>query len=272
MNSRSSQPLTWIFVALLTAALFAGALKWGKISIDLPEPIVVKPALIDLTFIEFAEPAPDPTPEPTPPRPEPAPFEEPEPEPEPTPPIPEPIPEPEPAPEPEPTPPSVADPAPPPKPKVDPAILRKEREATEARERELKRQREIARKRIEEKRRQQIAAQKAENARKKAAAAAKARAAAAKRIVSKPSATSRPQPKYPSAARRAGHQGTVTLTFTVGTSGRVTSVRVAKSSGHATLDNAALAAIRRWRFKPARNALGQAASYNYTIPIPFVLR
>jgi protein TonB len=248
MNSRSNQPFIWIFVALLTAALFAGALKWGKISIIIPEPAVEKTSFVDLTFIEFSDPTPNPTPPQQAHAPEPTPLEEPEP-----------------APEPELTPPPEVEPTPPPKPKIDPAILRKEREVTETRERELKRQREVARKRIEEKRRQKLAAQKVETARKKAAAAAK-------RIVSKPSAISRPQPKYPASARRAGHHGTVTLTFTVGTSGKVTSVRVAKSSDHATLDNAALAAIRRWRFNPARNALGQAVSYRYTLPIPFVLR
>ena len=263
MSSRSSQPLTWTFVALLTAALFASALKWGKITIDLPEAPVKQAKLINLSFIEFQKPAPEPQPAPEPPAPEP-------PAPEPTPPEP-PRPEPEPVvqTEPEPTPPPKVEPTPPPKPKVDPAIVKKQREAEEAREREKARQREIARQRLEEKRRQKLAAQKAENARRKAAAA---RAAAKKRIVSKPSGLSQPKPKYPSAARRAGQQGTVTLSFTVGSSGKVTSVRVAKSSGYALLDNAALAAIRRWCFKPARNALGEAVSYSYTLPVPFRLR
>jgi protein TonB len=256
MSSRSSQPLTWIFVALLTAALFASALKWGKITIDLPEAPVKQAKLIDLSFIEFQEPAPEPQPAPEPPAPEPTPPEPPKPEPEPVVKA-----------EPELTPPPEV--APPPKPKVDPAIIKKQREAEEAREREKARQREIARQRLEEKRRQKLAAQKAENARRKAAVA---RDAAKKRIVSKPSGLSQPKPKYPSAARRAGQQGTVTLSFTVGSSGKVTSVRVAKSSGHALLDNAALSAIRRWRFKPARNALGEGVSYSYTLPVPFRLR
>ena len=266
MSSRSSQPLIWTFVALLTAALFASALKWGRITIDLPETSIKQTKLIDLRFIEFQEPATEPQPAPEPPIPEPTPPEPPTPEP-----VPEPQPEPEPVvqPEPEPTPPPKVEPTPPPKPKIDPAIVKKEREAKEAREREHARQREIARKRIEEKRRQKLAAQKAESARRKAAAD---RAAAKKRIVSKPSGISQPKPKYPSAARRAGQQGTVTLSFTVGSSGKVTSIRIAKSSGHALLDNAALAAIRRWRFKPARNALGEAVSYSYTLPVPFRLR
>ena len=258
MNSRSSQPLTWIFVALLTVALFASALKWGKITIDLPEAPAKQAKLIDLSFIEFQEPTPEPQPAPEPPAPEPTPPEPPKPEPKPVVKA-----------EPEPTPPPKVEPTPPPKPKVAPSIVKKQREAELAREREKARQREIARQRLEEKRRQKLAAQKAENARRKAAAA---RAAAKKRIVSKPSGISQPEPKYPTAARRAGQQGTVTLSFTVGTSGKVTSVRIAKSSGHSLLDNAALAAIRRWRFKPARNALGEAVSYSYTLPVPFRLR
>ncbi|MBT7216706.1 MAG: hypothetical protein HN869_15995, partial [Verrucomicrobia bacterium] len=53
MSSRSSRPLIWTFVALLTAALFASALKWGKITIDLPELPIQQPQLIDLSFIKI---------------------------------------------------------------------------------------------------------------------------------------------------------------------------------------------------------------------------
>ena len=238
MNSQSSQPLIWTFVALLTAALFASALKWGRITIDLPEPPIQESQFIDLSFIKIQKPESNSTPRPAPPI------------------IP---PQESPAPEPEPVPQlgALAEPEPKPKPpRPDPALAEKQRQVKAAQERE------IARKRIEEKRRQRLAAQKA----------AAARAAARKQVVSKPSGINQPKPKYPSAARRAGQQGTVTLSFTVGTSGNVTSVRIAKSSGHPLLDNAALAAIRRWRFRPARNALGEAISYSYTLPMPFRLR
>lgn len=258
-------------VALLTAALYAGALKWGKFTFAYSDKPPEKIELIDLNLIEFIETPAEPVEDTTPPEPT-LPPEPPETEPEAIP-EPEPITEDPPIPEPvQPPPPPKVEPTPPPKPKIDPAILRKKREADAARARELKRQREVAKKRVEEKRRKQLAAQKIAAAKKKATAAAKARAAAAKRVVSKPSAVSRPTPKYPSSARRAGHEGTVTLSFTVGSSGKVTSVRVAKSSGHSSLDNAALSAIRRWRFKPARNGLGQAVSYSYSLPIPFRLR
>ena len=240
MSSRNSQPLIWTFVALLAAALFAGALKWGKVTIDLPKPPIQKAQFIDLNFIQIQKPkstsTPQPSPQPT------APV---------IPPKESPVPEPVVKPEPEPS----------PTPKVDPAIVKKQRQAKAAQEREL------ARKRIEEKRRQKLTAQKAENARKKAATTA-----ARQRTVSKPSGISQPKPKYPPAARRAGQQGTVTLSFTIGSSGEVISARIAKSSGYILLDNAALSAIRSWRFKPARNALGEAVSYSYTLPVPFRLR
>jgi len=234
MSSRSSQPLIWTFVALLTAALFASALKWGRITIDLPEPPIQQSQLIDLSFIKIQKPESTSTPRPAPPV---------------IPPTESPVPEP------------VAEPEPEPKP--DPALVKKQRQAKAAQEREL------ARKRIDEKRRQKLIAQKAETARMRAAAA---NAAARQRTVSKPSGISQPKPKYPPAARRAGQQGTVTLSFTIGSSGTVISARIAESSGYTLLDNAALSAIRSWRFKPARNALGEAISYSYTLPVPFRLR
>ena len=240
MSSRNSQHLIWTFVALLTAALFAGALKWGKVTIDLPKPPIQQAQFIDLNFIQIQEPkstsTPQPSPQPT------APV---------IPPKESPVPKPVVQPQPEPS----------PTPKVEPAIVKKQRQAKAAQEREL------ARKRIEEKRRQKLTAQKAANARKKAA-----NAAAGQRTVSKPSGISQPKPKYPPAARRAGQQGTVTLSFTIGSSGKVISARIAKSSGYILLDNAALSAIRGWRFKPARNALGEPVSYSYTLPVPFRLR
>ena len=240
MSSRNSQHLIWTFVALLTAALFAGALKWGKVTIDLPKPPIQQAQFIDLNFIQIQKPkstsTPQPSPQPT------APV---------IPPKESPVPEPVVKPEPEPS----------PTPKVEPAIVKKQRQAKAAQEREL------ARKRIEEKRRQKLTAQKAENARKKAATTA-----AGQRTVSKPSGISQPKPKYPPAARRAGQQGTVTLSFTIGSSGKVISARIAKSSGYILLDNAAISAIRGWRFKPARNALGEPVSYSYTLHVPFRLR
>ena len=60
------------------------------------------------------------------------------------------------------------------------------------------------------------------------------------------------KPDYPSAARRAGEQGTTQLEVCVNASGRVTSVSVARSSGSSRLDDAAAKWIRGERFQPGK--------------------
>lgn len=54
-------------------------------------------------------------------------------------------------------------------------------------------------------------------------------------------------PAYPLAARRRGEQGQVVLRVTVDPRGRVSHAAVATSSGFASLDEAALAAVKRWQ-------------------------
>ena len=46
--------------------------------------------------------------------------------------------------------------------------------------------------------------------------------------------------KYPAAARGKGIEGTAVLSFTISSSGRLTSARVVKGAGHALLDSAVL--------------------------------
>lgn len=58
----------------------------------------------------------------------------------------------------------------------------------------------------------------------------------------------RVDPPYPPASRRAGEQGTVLLEIIVAPSGVPTEVNVARSSGYSALDDAAVAAVRKWRF------------------------
>jgi protein TonB len=60
------------------------------------------------------------------------------------------------------------------------------------------------------------------------------------------------KPDYPSAARRAGEQGTTQIEVCVNSGGRVTSARVAGSSGSKRLDDAAVQWIRGERFTPAK--------------------
>jgi periplasmic protein TonB len=66
----------------------------------------------------------------------------------------------------------------------------------------------------------------------------------------------RPPPRYPPAARRLGQEGVVELLVELSTSGAVTGVTLVESSGAASLDRAAVAAVRGWRCLPARAATG----------------
>ncbi|MEM9081912.1 MAG: energy transducer TonB, partial [Verrucomicrobiota bacterium] len=120
-----------------------------------------------------------------------------------------------------------------------------------------------AKKQQEQARRSKEQAERAQAQRQLAQKQAEARreAALAKKISTKPVVTRKTQPHYPSSARRAGHQGTTRVTFTVTSSGKVTSARIVASSGHRSLDSAALSAVKKWRFSPAKNGLGQAVSY-----------
>ncbi|MDB4296113.1 energy transducer TonB [bacterium] len=260
---KSSQLITWICVGSLTVSLHAAALWLIVIPQELPEKVEVQEQKLDLSFLLPPTPAPEPTPEPLP-QPAPVPEPEPEPTPEPEPPI---ITPPE----------RIEPPKPPPPPIPDPAIAKKELEKKKAAEQKARdraaaeaRDRAIAKKRMDEKRNK--AREAAAKAKAKARAIANAKAAAAKRIVSKPSAISQKKPRYPSIALRAGHQGTTTLRLTIGSNGRVTSASVSKSSGHSSLDQAALSVVRSWRFKPARNGAGQAVSYTMTQSVPFRIR
>jgi protein TonB len=58
-------------------------------------------------------------------------------------------------------------------------------------------------------------------------------------------------PDYPESAREDGVSGSVTLSYTVNGEGRVEDARVVKSSGDSRLDQAALEAAKKWRYKPA---------------------
>lgn len=63
--------------------------------------------------------------------------------------------------------------------------------------------------------------------------------------------SNRVEPTYPSASRRAGEEGTVRLKVLVDEKGRPRDVTVANSSGFARLDQAAMEAVRKWRFVAA---------------------
>ncbi len=82
-------------------------------------------------------------------------------------------------------------------------------------------------------------------------------------------ASDRP-PVYPEQARRRGEQGRVLLRVSVNASGMAAGVSLAASSGSASLDAAALAAVREWRFVPAtRN--GRPVPATAEVPVQFRL-
>lgn len=80
-----------------------------------------------------------------------------------------------------------------------------------------------------------------------------------------------PAPPYPEASRRRGQEGVVVLSVEVLADGSVGHVEVRRSSEHASLDDAALRAVREWVFEPAR-AGGEPVARWVEIPLRFTLR
>jgi len=77
-------------------------------------------------------------------------------------------------------------------------------------------------------------------------------------------------PRYPSLARKRGQQGTVLIELWLDESGHQTKLLVSQSSGVSALDNAAVAAVAKWRFQAHRlNGLNVAS--RVTVPLEFVL-
>lgn len=80
-----------------------------------------------------------------------------------------------------------------------------------------------------------------------------------------------PAPEYPAISRRLGEQGRVVFRVYVEADGLPSDVRVQTSSGFERLDNVALAAVKRWKFIPARR--GDAAVGGWVlVPLSFSLR
>lgn len=78
-------------------------------------------------------------------------------------------------------------------------------------------------------------------------------------------------PRYPIECRRKREQGTVLLSLVVGVDGGVQTISIARSSGFASLDDAARDAVRKWRWEPTvRN--GQPVMVRGVVEIPFVLQ
>lgn len=78
-----------------------------------------------------------------------------------------------------------------------------------------------------------------------------------------------PTPPYPAAARRAGYEGAVIIRAHVQIDGSADRVEIKKSSGYAILDQAALEAVRKWRFVPAKRGNDNVAEW---VEIPWTFK
>ena len=87
-------------------------------------------------------------------------------------------------------------------------------------------------------------------------------------LLESPSVLTRVDPVYPDAARRAGIEGTVELEVSIDATGKVTDVEVARGLPFG-LSEAAVGAVRRWTWKPARTASGPVASRK-TVRVRFI--
>jgi TonB family protein len=77
-------------------------------------------------------------------------------------------------------------------------------------------------------------------------------------------------PSYPPAARRAGLGGRVTLRAVVSVDGSVESVEVVTST-NSLFDDAAVEAVRRWRYRPALMG-GRPVRVYFSVTVDFLVR
>ena len=80
-----------------------------------------------------------------------------------------------------------------------------------------------------------------------------------------------PAPAYPPLSRRMNEEGRVLLRVMVDADGNPSALEIHTSSGYPRLDQAALDAVRRWKFGPARRG-DEAIAGTVNVPIDFRLR
>ena len=83
-----------------------------------------------------------------------------------------------------------------------------------------------------------------------------------------PEAVKKVQPEYPDLARQANMEGTVIVQALVGKDGKVRDTKVVKSVS--VLDDAAVAAVKQWVFKPALSNNKPVAVW-VAVPVKFTL-
>lgn len=79
------------------------------------------------------------------------------------------------------------------------------------------------------------------------------------------------EPPYPFASIRRGEEGMVYVRIWLSASGRIDDAKIERSSGFANLDEAALKAVRTWRFAAAMSG-GQGVNTSVIVPVKFELR
>jgi protein TonB len=89
-------------------------------------------------------------------------------------------------------------------------------------------------------------------------------------VSAKPRYRSNPTPAYPIPSKRRREEGVVLLNVQVSADGTPAAVSLNRSCGHPLLDRAALEAVRRWTFEPAR-AADLPVSSLVVIPVRFSL-
>lgn len=83
-------------------------------------------------------------------------------------------------------------------------------------------------------------------------------------------ALSTPPPSYPAAARAAGITGKVVVRLTIDEQGHVKDAKIAK--GDPNFDAAVLAAVKSWKYEPAKHQDGKPFLSIKTVAIPFKIK
>lgn len=87
-----------------------------------------------------------------------------------------------------------------------------------------------------------------------------------------PSVISAAAPEYPYSAQQNGDEGTVVVRLLLNKSGGIDEVTVSESSGHGSLDRAAVNAARRMRFSPGLDEYGRPVRCYVYKPFRFALQ
>lgn len=86
-----------------------------------------------------------------------------------------------------------------------------------------------------------------------------------------PQPTTKFPPQYPSSLLQKKITGKVIVACVVDASGKISGTSIRQSSGQRELDQAALTAVSRWKFKPAQKA-GKPVKGSVLVPFNFEIK